>query len=452
MLTLHEVAEALFAVRQGDNTGFTRVVTDSRAIRAGDLFVALKGERFDAHDFVADVLARGAAGAVVRCDFDLPGAPLVKVADPRLALGQLAALWRRRFDLPLAGITGSNGKTTVKEMLRSMLAQWLGDEAVLATGGNLNNDIGMPLTLLGLRDTHRAAVIEMGMNHAGELTYLSGLARPTVALVNNALRAHIGHFGSVEAIARAKAEIFAGLAADGVAVINRDDPNRDLFVAAAAGRQIVEFGLATGDVHALDTELLADGSRLTLVTPAGRAAVMLPVPGQHMLANALAACAVASAMGVPLPAMVAGLQAFAGVPGRLAFRRAASGLTVIDDTYNANPDSVRAAIAVLAARSGRRWLVFGDLGELGEGAPALHAEIGQAAKAAGLDGLVTLGTVSREAAAAFGPGALACDSVEAVLEALAPLGAADSVLVKGSRFMKMERVVAALTATATGGH
>lgn len=445
MLTLSAAARALFAVHTGPDAEFGRVVTDSRAVRPGDLFVALKGERFDAHDFVADVLSRGAAGALVRCDFDLPGASLVKMADTRIALGQLGAAWRARFTLPLAGITGSNGKTTVKEMLRAILTEQWDGAAVLATEGNLNNDIGMPLTLLRLNPAHRAAVIEMGMNHHGELTYLSGLARPTVALVNNAQRAHVGHFGSVADVARAKAEIFAGLADDGVAVINADDPNAALFRAAAGARRVVSFGLQHGDVRAESVRLDAGESRLRIATPAGEFDTVLAVPGEHMVRNALAATAVALQMDVRPAAIARGLAAFGGVKGRLARKTAANGAAVIDDSYNANPDSVRAAIDVLAAQPGEKWLVFGDIGELGEAAPALHREIGEFARASGIDRLLTLGENAALAAAAFGPGATACAGFDTLAAALAGVPADATVLVKGSRFMKMERAVDVLT-------
>lgn len=452
MLSLSAAADALYAVHTGPDADFARVVTDSRQVRPGDLFVALKGERFDAHDFVADVLAAGAVGAVVRCDFELDGASLIKVPDTRIALGHLAARWRRGFDLPLAGITGSNGKTTVKEMLRAILVAQYGDAAVLATHGNLNNDIGQPLTLLQLSAAHRAAVIEMGMNHAGELSWLSGLARPRVALVNNAMRAHIGYFGSVEAVARAKAEIYAGLPADGVAVLNADDPHADLFRIAAAGRRRVEFGLTRGDVHARDLVAQADGSRFTLVTAQGEAAVTLHVPGDHMVANALAAAAVALALGASLADVATGLDAFAGVAGRLAPATALNGAAVIDDTYNANPDSVHAAIRVLAGCGGDTWLVFGDIGELGAEAPALHAEIGRYAREHGIRHLVTIGEHSAGATQAFGAGAVHGADIDAVLQALAATGRGSTVLVKGSRFMKLERVVAALTGKTATGH
>lgn len=452
MMTLSAAADALYAVHLGPDTAFGRVVTDSRQVRQGDLFVALKGERFDAHDFVADVLAAGAAGAVVRCDFALDGAPLIRVPDTRIALGHLAACWRRGFNLPLAGVTGSNGKTTVKEMLRAILAACHGDAAVLATHGNLNNDIGQPLTLLQLNAAHRAAVIEMGMNHAGELSWLSGLARPCVALVNNAMRAHIGHFGTLDAVAHAKAEIYAGLPPDGIAVLNADDPHADLFRAAAGSRRRVEFGLARGDVHAHDVVAQPGGSRFTLVTSLGETAVTLRVPGEHMVANALAAAAVAQALGAELGQIATGLGTFAGVSGRLAPATAQNGAAVIDDSYNANPDSVHAAIRVLAACGGDTWLVFGDIGELGDEAPALHAEIGRYARECGIRHLLTLGQHSIEACRAFGAGAVHGENVDEIVAALSASGSGSTVLVKGSRFMKLERVVAALTGKAAAGH
>ncbi|BAK75017.1 UDP-N-acetylmuramoylalanyl-D-glutamyl-2, 6-diaminopimelate--D-alanyl-D-alanine ligase [Pseudogulbenkiania sp. NH8B] len=447
MLMLSDVAQLAGGRLAGADAEVTRVVTDSRAAGPGDLFVALKGEHFDAHDFVADVLAQGAAGALVRQDFALPGAALVQVDDTRLALGRLAAGWRARFELPLVGITGSNGKTTVKEMLTAILAAHAGRDTVLATAGNFNNDIGLPLTLLGLNAGHRYAVIEMGMNHFGEIRYLTGLARPRVALVNNALRAHLGGgFSGTADIARAKSEIFEGLAEDGVAVINADDPHATIFRAAAAGHRLLSFGLGEADVNARDVTLSDTAAHFVLCSPQGDVAVALPAPGEHNVRNALAAAAAALALEVPLAAIAAGLAGFAGVKGRLQRKRAGNGATLIDDTYNANPDSMKAGIDVLLQALAPRWFVMGDIGELGENAPALHAEVGAYARERGLDALLTLGDLSRHAAAAFGAAANHFDTLDALLSYLdSHLPADATVLVKGSRFMRMERVVEHLT-------
>lgn len=448
MLTLSEAAKLAGGVLTGSDAEVTRIVTDSRSIQAGDLFVALKGERFDAHDYVEQALAAGAVGAIVAAEgFALAGdASLITVDDTRLALGRLAAGWRARFSLPVIGITGSNGKTTVKEMLSAILRAHVGDDAVLVTAGNFNNDIGLPLTLFRLDETHRYAVLEMGMNHPGELTYLSGIARPDVALVNNALRAHLGQFDSVEGIARAKAEIFSGLADNGIAVINQDDANVALFAEAAAGHRVLRFGLNQGDVFASCHNLGLAGSTVDMQTPAGEIAVRLPAPGEHNVKNALAAAALALALEIPPATIARGLMQFAGVKGRLQWLTGTNGATVVDDTYNANPDSMRAGLEVLSRLRSPRWFVMGDMGELGDTAPALHAEVGEAAKALGVDVLYTVGELSRQAADAFGEGARHFDTLDALLAALdGTLPATATVLVKGSHFMNMDRVVDHLT-------
>ncbi|SCK10923.1 UDP-N-acetylmuramoyl-tripeptide--D-alanyl-D-alanine ligase [Vogesella sp. LIG4] len=441
MLMLSEAARILSGTLAGSDARFQRVVTDSRAVQAGDLFVALKGDNFDAHDFVADVLAKGAF-ALVRRDFAAAGGSLIRVDDPRLALGTLAADWCARLNVQRIGITGSNGKTTVKEMVAAILRAHAGDAAVHATAGNFNNDIGLPLTLLALTPAHRYAVIEMGMNHHGEIRYLSGLTRPQVALVNNALRAHAGHFADTADIARAKSEIFEGLTADGVAIINADDEQLPVFAAAAAGHRQLRFGLNAADVSARDIALQPEGSRFTLVCAAGEQAISLPAAGEHNVRNALAAAAVALALELPLAAIAAGLAAFGGVKGRQQLKRAACGATLIDDTYNANPDSMKAGIDVLAAYPAPRIFVMGQIGELGEGAAALHAEVGAHARARGIEQLLCLGELSRHAANAYGAGAQYFDDLPALLAVLdQQVSATSTVLVKGSRFMRMERVV-----------
>ncbi|MBV8048333.1 MAG: UDP-N-acetylmuramoyl-tripeptide--D-alanyl-D-alanine ligase [Paludibacterium sp.] len=447
MMTLSEAARLAGGVLQGSDAELARVVTDSRSVQPGDLFLALKGERFDAHDFVAGAIEQGAVGAIVAEGFALEGVNLITVDDTRLALGRLAAGWRARFDIPLIGITGSNGKTTVKEMLAAILRAHVGQDAVLVTAGNFNNDIGLPLTLLGMNDKHRFAVIEMGMNHSGELTYLAGLARPDVALVNNALRAHLGQFDSVESIARAKAEIFDGLTAEGVAVFNAEDPNAALFAAAAGARRTLSFGLKQGDIRAQSYMLGSDGSSVAIATPLGELSVRVPAPGEHNVKNALAAVSLALALNVPEQAISRGLMQFSGVNGRLQKKTAKNGATVLDDTYNANPDSMRAGLEVLSRLPAPRWFVMGDMGELGEGADALHAEVGQAARALGTDMVVTLGEASRHACEAFGAPAKHFEAIEPLLAWLdksLPFNA--TVLVKGSHFMNMDRVVDHLVA------
>jgi UDP-N-acetylmuramoyl-tripeptide--D-alanyl-D-alanine ligase len=448
MMTLHEAAHAIGALAQGVDAGFSAVSTDSRSIAAGDLFVALKGDTFDGHAYVAEVLAHGvngAVGALVSREFAAahPDLPLICVTDTRLALGALAAQWRRRFTIPLIGVTGSNGKTTVKEMCAAILrAQYAGDDSVLATAGNLNNDIGLPLTLLKLRTSHRAAVIEMGMNHAGEIDYLTRLAAPTVALVNNAQRAHLEGLGSLQNVALAKGEIFAGLPADGVAVFNADDAQADIWRELSRERRQLTFGLdQAADVrgrfagHGL-------GGELRLATVQGEILVKLAVPGSHNARNACAAAAATLAAGVTVASVKRGLEQFAGIKGRLQRRSGRMGAAVVDDSYNANPDSMRAAVDVLAAVPGKRILVMGDMGEVGAAAGQFHDEIGGYAKSHGIDRLFCLGELSTAAAANFGEGGQHFQRVEDLIKALlTELDPQTTVLVKGSRFMKMERVV-----------
>jgi UDP-N-acetylmuramoyl-tripeptide--D-alanyl-D-alanine ligase len=444
MMDLAEAARAVSGTVAGPGAAICGVCTDSRTVVPGDLFVALVGERHDGHDHVAEALRRGAAAALVsRAPADAT-TPRILVDDTKAALGRLAAAWRSRFSLPVAALTGSNGKTTVKEMVAAILAAHCGGrEDVLATVGNLNNDIGLPLMLLRLREHHRYAVLEMGMNHAGEIDYLSRLAAPDVALVNNAQRAHVGLLGGLEAVARAKGEIYAHLATGGTALVNADDAFAGLWRALAKGRRMVTFG--TGESADVRGQTDASGGQLRLVTPLDAFAVTLRVPGAHNARNAIAACAMAFALEVPWQAMQTGLERFAGSEGRLQRRRAAGGAAVIDDTYNANPDSMRAAVDVLAAEPGRRVLVMGDMGELGAEEAAMHAEVGAFARDAGIDALLALGPLSARAADAFGAGAAHFADVEALAAAArAEAGNGATLLVKGSRFMRMERVVAAL--------
>lgn len=447
MMTLAQAATALQGQTSAPDVSFNRVNTDSRAVEPGDLFIALKGERFDAHDFVKQALADGAAAALVNQGYQgEPGQPLIRVADTHAALGQLAAFWRQQFSLPVAGITGSNGKTSVKEMVAAILNAAVGEDQVLATRGNLNNDIGMPLTLLRLRAQHRYVVLEMGMNHLGEIAYLSRLAQPNVTVINNAQAAHLEGLGDVATVARAKGEIFEGLPADGIAVINADDAHAAMWRQLAGERKRIEFGLQTGDV-CCDFTLGVYGSELTLHTPIGSAPLSLQVPGLHNVRNALAATAVTLAMGIDLDEVIRGLAAFAGVKGRLQRKAGLAGATIIDDTYNANPDSVAAALNVLSAQPGKKWLVLGDMGELGDSAAAQHYDIGNLARKRGLDHVFCMGENSQQAVAAFGAGAKHYASLDVLLSDLqAQIGKGVTVLVKGSRFMRMERVVQALTA------
>jgi UDP-N-acetylmuramoyl-tripeptide--D-alanyl-D-alanine ligase len=438
-MRLSDAARALDATLRGADVEVASVSTDTRNLPAGCLFVALKGPRFDGHAFAARALETGAAAVMVEAGAKLDVSPALVVEDSRLALGRLAAWHRARMPAKLAAITGSNGKTTVKEMLAAILAEEAGADTVLSTPGNLNNDIGMPLTLLRLTPAHRYAVIEMGMNHAGEIDYLTRLARPDVALVNNALRAHLEGLGSVEAVARAKGEVYAGLKAGGTAIVNADDAYAGLWRGLAGDYPVLGFGFA----EAADVRIVpASGEDFVLITPQGTVETRLRVPGLHNRRNAAAAAAAALALGASATAVAKGLAAYAGTRGRLQIHPCILGASLIDDTYNANPDSVLAAIQVLAARPGTRILVLGDMGELGAGAAELHHEVGKKAKAAGIDRLLCLGEMSAHAAQGFGAGAMHFERIEELLaEVEQALRPETSVLVKGSRFMQMERVV-----------
>jgi len=447
---LHEAARALNARAVGADVEIASVSTDTRNLPAGCLFVALKGPRFDGHDFADQALEKGAAAVMVEAGANLPLSPALVVDDTRLALGRLAAWHRANMPARLVAITGSNGKTTVKEMVAAILAAEAGAEAVLATSGNLNNDIGMPLTLLKLTPAHRYGVIEMGMNHPGELAYLTEIARPDVAVVNNALRAHLEGLGSVEAVARAKGEIYAGLGQAGIAIVNADDPHAGLWRSMNNTRKVLSFGFSrdadisvrTLDDTLVNWQLASTRSSLRLSTPQGLIETSLQLPGEHNLANAAAATACALALGAGPTAIARGLAHFGGVKGRLQVHPCILGATLIDDTYNANPDSILAAIQVLTERPGNRVLVLGDMGELGPGAADLHREMGEKARAAGIERLLCLGEMSVHTAQGFGPGAMHFERIEELLaEVECALAPGVTVLVKGSRFMKMERVV-----------
>jgi len=449
MMLLSQVSQALQGKLEGGDTHFSTVSTDTRTIQQGDLFVALKGENFDGSRFVAPAAQAGAVAAVVNAGSVVENSPcpLLRVADTRIALGQLAAYWRARFEIPLVAITGSNGKTTVKEMLATILRAVAGsEESVLATKGNFNNDIGMPLTLLKLNEMHRYAVIEMGMNHPDEIDYLTRIARPDVALVNNASGAHLQGLGSVEGVARAKGEIFAGLVEGGTAVINADDAHASLWRTLAGTHRVFDFALE--HPAAVQGKWIAQGygGVLNVRTPAGEMHIKLQVPGEHNARNALAAATAALALQVPLHIIIKALEGFGGVAGRLQRKQALQGATLIDDTYNANPASMRAALEVLAQAEGKRIFVLGDMGELGENAAQFHREIGIVARELGIESMLALGTLSAEAVKEFGVGAQHFADIEKLNAALDnKLDAQTTVLVKGSRFMKMERAVAHCT-------
>jgi len=433
-------------------TTISRVHTDTRSLRPGDLFVALRGERFDAHDFLPQAKAAGAAAVLVETDPATAGLPGLQVADSLAALQQLATGWRAQHQLPVLAVTGSNGKTTVTQMLAAILRAWQGD-AALATAGNLNNHIGLPLTVLRLHAGHRAAVLELGMNHPGEIAQLAAMAQPTVALVNNAQREHQEFMATVAAVAQENGSVISALPADGVAVFPADDAHASVWRGLAGSRRTLSFATTPGvaaDITA-DAAWVADAQggawQVQLHTPAGAAALALRVAGRHNLHNALAASAAALAAGVPLAVVVQGLQQFQPVAGRSQLGATVlhgHPVALVDDSYNANPDSVRAAIDLLAGLPGPHWLVLGDMGEVGDQGPAFHAEVGAHARGAGITHFWSAGSGCAHAAQAFGAGARHFAQVPDLIAALDSAPDCAAALVKGSRFMRMETVVQAL--------
>jgi UDP-N-acetylmuramoyl-tripeptide--D-alanyl-D-alanine ligase len=440
-MQLSEVARVLDGRCSGADVGFRGLSTDTRSLEPGSLFFALQGPNFDGHAYVDVAHEQGAAAAAVSRHCDSP-LPQVKVVDTRLALGQLAAHWRSRFDLPMIAITGSNGKTTVRAMTESILSRC---GRTLSTQGNLNNEIGLPLTLARLDAADEFAVLEMGANHPGEIDYLAGIAQPSIAVVTNAGPAHLEGFGNLEGVARAKGEVFARLGPDGLAVINADDAFAPLWRELAGHSQVIEFGLRANVPVSAEWSGDAAGSRVSLVTPQGGVELWLPLPGRHNVMNALAATAVAQAAGAGLEAVRDGLESLQPVAGRFNISRLAGGVVLIDDTYNANPESLQVALDVLARAGGETWLVLGDMGELGEAAADLHAAAGDSARAAGVDRVYGLGALACRAFRNFaGPGGC-FGEMDALLAALrADLSGPLHILVKGSRRMRMERVISAL--------
>jgi UDP-N-acetylmuramoyl-tripeptide--D-alanyl-D-alanine ligase len=453
MMNASAAARALGVRAAGGDVRFTSVSTDTRTLQPGALFVALRGERFDGHDYLAAARAAGAVAAMVEesgveraAEADLPA---IVVADTLRALGALARHWRSEFRIPLIAVVGSNGKTTVKEMIACCLRAHFGAGRVLATLGNLNNDIGVPLTLLGLREAHRCAVVEIGMNHPGETAYLAGLAQPTVAVINNAQREHQEFMKSVAEVAAEHAAALVALPADGVAVINAEDDHAVYWRGVAGTRPIRDFGVGRKAAVRGAYRPGAEGAELEILMPEGRVTALLHVAGLHNVRNALAAAAAATAAGAGLPAIAEGLASFRAVKGRLQRRIGQRGATVIDDTYNANPDSVRVAVDVLAQSGAPRILVLGDMGEVGEHGIAFHEEVGAYAKQSGIERLLVLGPLARHAAAAFGAGAEQFDTTAELTRRLQDmLTPGATVLVKGSRFMRMERVVGEITGEA----
>jgi UDP-N-acetylmuramoyl-tripeptide--D-alanyl-D-alanine ligase len=450
MSSMFTLAQALAWIPGGALVGdgsvvVERVHSDTRTLQAGDLFVALKGERFDANDFLAEAQAKGAVAAIAHRGKLPPGFAGIEVDDTKLALGSLATRWRALFTLPLIAVTGSNGKTTVTQMIASILRAWQPD-AMLATQGNFNNDIGLPLQLLRLRSEHRIAVLELGMNHPGEIAYLAGIVKPTVALVNNAQREHQEFMATVEAVARENGSVFAALGPSGVAVFPSDEEFTALWLQLARSRACMIFGGEHADIVLTGAQWQDGHWQVDVKTPAGPVAYGLHIAGRHNVRNSLAAVACALAAGVPLAAIGQGLESFEPVKGRsraLVVKFAGRTITLVDDTYNANPDSVRAAVDVLVELPGPRLLVLGDMGEVGNQGPQFHAEVGEHARSAGIEQLLTLGDQSMAMQGRH------FDAIEPLNAAvLAQLPQVSSVLVKGSRFMKMERVVEAIVAEA----
>lgn len=438
-------AEYIMGDKARDNVDITEVTIDTRQVTAGCLFVALKGERFDGHDFAEDAVAAG-AGALLVSKRLLVGAPQLVVKDTRLALGQFAAWVRQQVPARVVALTGSSGKTSVKEMIAAILRQC---GKVLYTAGNFNNDIGVPLTLLRLTPEHDFAVIELGANHVGEIAYTTDLSRPESALVNNLSAAHLEGFGSLAGVAQAKGEIFAGLPANGTAIINADSHDWPHWQETLHNKRVWRFSPHAAediDFYASDVRITPQTTYFTLHSPFGTVDIELPLPGRHNIANALAAAALAMSVGADLAAVRQGLTQLQAVPGRLFPIQLAAGQLLLDDSYNANVGSMTAAAQVLAEMPGYRVMVVGDMAELGDTAVDCHRQVGEAVKQAGVDKVLSVGTLSQALSDASGCGehfqdksAIAARVSELLLE-----HPVITVLIKGSRSAAMENVVRAL--------
>ena len=440
-MRLSAAASAIGAHRRGLDAEFCGVAIDSRRVESGTLFVALPGARVDGHEFVADAGRRGASAALVSRSGAYP-LPTLLVPDTGQALVHLARAWRARHLPKVIAVTGSNGKTTVKEMLAAIAQR---ESVTLSTRGNLNNELGVPLTLLELDTSHETLVIELGANHPGEIGRLTALANPDVGVITQCAPAHIEGFGSLEGVARAKGELFQGMASAGVAVVNADDTFAALWRELAAPRRMIAFGLGSEADVSGQWKALATGTVVEVRGLGGPLEVELALPGRHNVMNALAAAAAAHAAGFSRDAVRAGLAALRPIPGRLELRALRPGFTLIDDTYNANPTSLQAGLDVLASHAGRRWLVLGDMGELGAEGVRRHEEAADAARRCGVERLYTTGALSRSTSCRFGSGAAHFDTRDALIEAVVrELPASVTVLVKGSRAMGLEAVVQAL--------
>ena len=447
MTTLSAAAESMQGTLIGTDRMFDGVSTDTRTLKQGELFVALKGPNFDGNEYVAQARELGAAGAVVSADVGNQFSQ-IRVSDTRIALGSLGAAWRRQQSAVVIGITGSNGKTTLKELTAACLAK---AGPTMATVGNFNNDIGMPLTLTRIEPTDRFAVIEMGANARGEIAYLTALAEPDVVAITNAGEAHLEGFGSVKGVSRGKGEILCGKTRPGVAVLNADDQYFDYWKSLVTDVEVVSFGIdMVADVSAGHIRADSAGTSFEIQIHGQPIEVRLALPGRHNVRNACAAAAIAISVGVAPEQIQAALEQVRPVSGRLQPMEGLSGSTLFDDSYNANPKSVAAAAEFLAALKGQSWLVLGDMGELGADSDRMHYEVGEAVKQAGVDCLFATGELSRSAVEAFGEGGHWFGEIDALIDALTDTVTSDvNVLVKGSRFMRMERVVHALS-TARG--
>lgn len=446
-MTLAEAASILGVNKAQMDTTFTGISIDTRTLEPGNLYAAIKGERVDGHDFIQNAEKQGASAALVN-RLVKSELPQLIVGDMVQALGKLGAAWRNRFNIPFVAVTGSNGKTTTKNMLANIMkAACQNDESkVLATKGTLNNHYGLPLTLARLNSEHRYAAIEMGMNHFGEIAYLTGLTRPDVAIITNAAAAHLAGVGDLAGVARAKAEIFQGLPENGIAILNRDDAFYDYWCQQIGNRRHISFGFhPEADVSGSIDVNTSACQALTIKTAQGNILVNLPLLGKHNAANALAAAAACMAIGIALPAIQAGLETIIPANGRLLMHTLANGVKIIDDTYNANPFSLQAAVETLAAFSGKKILVLGDMKELGPDAKNIHRGAGEQIRGAGIDYLFTYGELSLNTAEGFGEGAYHFNEQEKLVNALKPfLFNTTTILVKGSRSMKMENVLAGL--------
>lgn len=442
MMKLSQIARILHAQLRGEDASFNGVSIDTRTLQPGQLYIAIRGEKLDGHDFIADAVKAGAAGAMVSQEVD--GLPILKVPNTRQALADLARFHRQQFDLPIIAVTGSCGKTTTKALLTSVFSQ---AGKVLSNVKSFNNDIGVPLTLLELNAEHQYAITEMGANHAGEIAFLTHLVHPTVAMITNAAQAHLEGFGDLDGVACAKGEIFQGLGANGVAIINADDVYADFWRQLAGSRKVITFGLNnSAEVSAQHIQYNENGQpSFDLIIAGESVPVQLQLMGAHNVHNALAAAAAGYALALPLPLIQAGLNSASAEKRRLVEQRSPQGAVIIDDSYNANPLSVRAAIELLALRGGERILVMGDMRELGEKSAQYHQEIGEAAKKSGIQQLYCLGDLTRHAAAAFGKKAYFFADRNELIQALkAQLHNEVTVLIKGSNSMQMDQVVAAL--------